>query len=79
MSWEHNHHKATCDSCRHEGVCIMSSDDWGHSETRYEGFENVAPDSYSVGRKRVGPADMRPKCPKCGGTSITVGAFIKSK
>lgn len=78
MSWEHNHYTATCDACGHEGVCIKSSDDWGRSATRFEGFENVAPDSYAVGRKRVGADDMRPKCQNCGGASITIGAFFKS-
>jgi len=78
MSWEHNYYVATCNRCQHEGVCIRSSDDWNRSKEKYEGFDNVAPDPYLVARMRVGAMDMRPKCPKCGGMSITVGAFIKS-
>ena len=76
MSWEHIKYKATCDGCGHEGVRIDSSDDWGGSKTAWEGFNNVAPDTTAVGRKRAGAGDMRPKCPNCGGTAISRGDYL---
>lgn len=77
MSWEHLKYEAVCAKCGHNGFIIHSSDDWGRSETSYEGFENALPNNYEVGRKRVGPRDMQPRC-KCGSTDIRQGELIKS-
>lgn len=77
MSWEHLHYRAVCDSCGHEGVQIHSSDDWNHTETTYEGFDLRPPSAYAVGRKRAGPNDRLPTCPKCGGTAITHHELLK--
>lgn len=72
MSWDHWRYKVTCDSCGHVGVCIRSENDWFQHEAHYEGFIERAPDRIEVGRKRVGPSDMRPQCPKCHGMLITI-------
>ncbi|SAL06105.1 hypothetical protein AWB67_06828 [Caballeronia terrestris] len=78
MSWEHNHYKATCIGCGHEGECIKSSDDWNRSETRYAGFANNDPDATAVGRKRADRRDSSPTCPQCGGTEVRIGPFLKT-
>lgn len=76
MSWEHLHYRATCDGCSHQGVYIYSSDDWGRSESTYEGFDLRPPHPYPVARKRIGANDMLPTCPKCGGKAITHGELL---
>lgn len=34
MSTEHNHFRASCNVCGHEGVWTVYSDDWGAMVTR---------------------------------------------
>lgn len=78
MSWEHDHYKATCAECGHEGECIKSSDDWNRFSTSYVGFSNKEPDATAVARKRVDRGDSKPVCPECGGTEITLGPLLKT-
>jgi len=78
MSWERDYYKAICDVCGYEGTCTVAIDDWNRSKTEWPGFEHIVPDPTAVGRKRTGSRDMRPKCPVCGGTSITRGDRIDS-
>ena len=75
MSWEHSKYKAKCVQCGHEGYCIRSSDDWGRSQTRWEGFTNEEPDTTAVGRKRLDRRDMSAVC-KCGSKNIEVGEYL---
>ena len=77
MSWEHNRYEAKCDTCGRQGFCVRSSDDWNRTATRWEGFDEVAPDATAVARMRVGPDDMSPKCP-CGSTNISIGKHVSS-
>ncbi|AZU59772.1 hypothetical protein CFM90_26485 (plasmid) [Ralstonia solanacearum] len=78
MSWQHDHYKATCRTCGHEGECIQSSDDWNRTETSYSGLTEIPPDSTAVDRKRAAPGDRRPQCPQCGGTDIEVGILHRT-
>lgn len=78
MSWEHNHYKAICRACGHEGECIRSSDDWNRCETTYPGFITAAPSATEAGRKRAAPNDQRPRCPQCDSADIEVGEYIKT-
>lgn len=73
MGWEHDRYEAICEQCGHRGYLIESSDDWGRSARRFEGFENVPPDSYAVGRKREDPRQNSPRC-QCGSTQIARGS-----
>ena len=75
MSWEYSRYEAKCEDCEHEGVCIQGDDDWGRSSTSWEGFDNVAPDSNEVYRKRTDSRESRPIC-KCGSKRIVVGKLI---
>jgi len=63
MSWEHDHYKATCAGCGHEGECIKSSDDWNRFSTSYVGFSNDEPNATAVARKRVDSRDSKPRLP----------------
>ena len=76
MSWEHEKYIAICKKCGRKGFVIHSSDDWGRSETQYEGFENLPPNDYEVARKRVGPRDSEPRC-VCGSSDIKQGELVK--
>lgn len=69
MSWEHTRYRAICNTCGHEGVRVDSMDDWNRTETRFEGFNQVIADPTMVARKRISSGS--PRCPNCGGTSIT--------
>ncbi len=78
MSTEHNHYRASCNACGHEGVWVEHSDDWGRGGRTFEGFDMVPPDPQAVLRKRTGAQDMTARCPQCGGRDIQRGDFIKS-
>ena len=71
MSWDHNRYKATCRKCGRQGVCIESSDDWNRSETRWEGFAEIAPSAEAIYRKRYDARDRIPQC-ECGSSDISV-------
>jgi hypothetical protein len=75
MSWEHERYTAFCEQCGRTGFCTHSSDDWGRSATRWEGFENVPPHLMAIARKRADPGDMRPLC-RCGSTRVVLGPYI---
>ena len=75
MGWEHDRYQATCAACGRTGTVIISSDDWGRSARRYEGFENVEPSSTAVGRLRQDRQEMNGRCP-CGSNEITKGSLI---
>ena len=53
------------------GTVIISSDNWGRSARRYEGFENVEPSIAAVGRL-VAPAKL-PTLSKVGRPTVTAG------
>lgn len=69
MSWDETRHKATCSQCGHDGVQINRSDDWGRSETSWEGFDTVPASDYEYHRGRS--EALVPKC-KCGSKSISI-------
>ncbi len=69
MSWDHTRYEATCKTCGNVGVCINSSDDWGRSETTWEGFSTKPADSYLVDRMKIDA--LKPVC-HCGSTDIEV-------
>ncbi len=71
MSWEHVKIEARCKACGHAGFRVDSSDDWGRSETSWEGFQAAPASDYEVARMRVGANDF-PLC-KCGSRDIEVG------
>ena len=77
MSWEYFKYEVVCGECGKTGFRIDGSNDWGQSETRWEGFENLPPNWYEVGRKKVGADDMRPRC-TCGSTKIIVGKLVQT-
>ncbi len=55
MSWEHHYYEATCRQCGAKGFKIRSSDDWGRSETSWEGFtpfRDFPRHDYLVARKK---------------------------
>lgn len=73
MSWDESRYTATCSSCGHEGVEVSRSDDWGNSETRWEGFATVPASDYEYYRGR---SEARvPEC-KCGSKSILRGKVL---
>lgn len=69
MGWEHDRFTAISTDCGHEGVVIVSSDDWGRSAGRYEGFACIDAPVDATGRKR---ADAREASPQCRGGSCSV-------
>jgi len=69
MSWEHERYEVVCESCGHRGVVTESSDDWGRSARSYEGFDNVAPSTTAVGRRRSDSRQSSPLC-RCGSRSV---------
>jgi hypothetical protein len=75
MGWEHDRYEATCGDCGKAGVVIISSDDWGRSARRFEGFENVEPATTAVGRVRQDRREMNGRC-SCGSNSVVQGAAI---
>ena len=68
-------YEAQCRTCGRKGFVIEASDDWGRSETTWEGFDNEPPDPTAVGRKRVDARDLTPVC-QCGSKSVARGAYI---
>ncbi|HTV40685.1 MAG TPA: hypothetical protein VMF08_08920 [Candidatus Sulfotelmatobacter sp.] len=78
MSWEHTTYEAHCEDCGAKGFCISSSDNWGRSETSWEGFKSEKPDATSVIRQRVSARDMVPVC-KCGSRRIKVGKELGAR
>lgn len=75
MSWDRSKYEAKCDHCGKEGFCIRGSNDWGGTSTDWEGFDNVPPNAYEVGRKKAGPLDHQPRC-KCGKGEIVLGKYL---
>jgi len=69
MSWDRVRYRAVCNDCGHEGVRIEAMDDWNRMETTFEGFHQSIADVTAVARKRISSGS--PRCPMCGGTSIT--------
>jgi hypothetical protein len=76
MSWDYTRYKATCKQCGATGVCTQGSDDWMRSSTSWEGFTEVAPSAYEVGRKRADARDMGARC-ACGSTNVEVGEVLQ--
>ena len=76
MGWDHDNYEATCAKCGRTGTMVVSSDDWGRSARRYEGFENVEPSNTAVGRARQDRREMNGRC-VCGSTEITRGNLIR--
>jgi hypothetical protein len=77
MSWEHNYYEATCRQCGAKGFQILSSDDWGRSETSWEGFtpfRDFPRHDYLVARKKIDDASYA-QC-VCGSTDIEVGSTV---
>lgn len=72
MGWERERFHATCAECGKTGTVVISSDDWGRSERRYEGFANVEPSATAIGRARQDRREMNGRC-ACGSTSIRQG------
>lgn len=75
MGWEHDRFEARCEECGHSGVVDISSDDWGRSARRYEGFQNLEPSPYAVGRKRADQRQNDAVC-ACGSSRIKHGAKL---
>lgn len=75
MGWQHDRYRATCAICGRAGIVIVSSDDWGRSARRYEGFENVEPSSTAIGQFRQDRREMNGRC-ACGGNDIKQGGLI---
>ena len=75
MSWEHEKYHAVCAACDHAGFVVESSDDWGRSARRYEGFENIDADPTAIGRKRDDSRQQAGRC-RCGSTAITRGTRV---
>ena len=73
MSWDESCYKATCSACGHSGIEVTSSDDWGNSKTRWEGFDTVPASDYEYYRGRS--EALVPVC-KCGSKSILRGKAI---
>lgn len=76
MGWDHDHYQATCEECGRTGTVTISSDDWGRSARRYEGFENIEPSSTAVGRRRQDRRELDGRC-VCGSTRIIRGDLIR--
>lgn len=73
MSWEHVYYEATCRQCGAKGFKVVSSDDWGRSETSWEGFSpfrDFPRHDYLVARKRIDENEYA-RC-KCGSINIDV-------
>ncbi len=75
MGWEKTRYAARCGQCGHEGIVILSSDDWGRQGRHYEGFENIPPDINAVARLRA-DARHNSACCSCGSTDIVQGALL---
>jgi hypothetical protein len=69
MSWDRIRYRAVCDGCGQEGVRVEATDDWNRTETTFEGFYQGMPDATALARKRISSGS--PRCPVCGGTSIS--------
>jgi hypothetical protein len=77
MSWEYRRHKARCENCGAEGICIEGSDDWNRFSRSWEGFSGKPPDPTAVGRKRADPRQSTPIC-ACGSSRIAVGERLET-
>ena len=75
MSWETDRYLARCEQCGREGVCVRRSDDWGRTETLWEGFAASPPSATAVARGRSGARDLVATC-ACGSMGIGVHELL---
>jgi len=78
MSWERDCYQATCTACGRVGTVVLASDDWGRSETTYEGFGNIPPTEMAVRQGRVSSRDSIGIC-ECGSSEIARGTHLWSR